>query len=78
MRYTKPWKIEVSDLRSIGLSSRPPHCTKAHAARELGVGRSRVGQLIKSRDLLTITLAGHEYVLTTSLDRLLAEKATQP
>lgn len=70
-QYTKPW-IVVNPQKALP-GERPPHCTKAHAAREIGISRSRVGQLVKEGELLTITLNGHEYILSTSLDRYLIQ-----
>jgi plasmid maintenance system antidote protein VapI len=66
--------MEVTDPRSVGLADRPAHCTKAHAAREIGISRQRIQQLVDAKHLLTVNLAGHTYILTASLDRYLIQR----
>jgi len=55
----------------------PPVVTYAHAARVLGVSRSRASQLAAAGELSTARLHGRVYVTKSSLDRLLATRSAK-
>jgi hypothetical protein len=57
------------------LMMREPVVTYAHAARMLGVTRTRARQLAIEGDLRTTTQDGRTYVTKASVDQLLAKRS---